>query len=213
MSLVYPSVPGWKGQITSQDAATGLHKSGRAGAFATWCLPGSMKATPVRPTSWPACSTKTSWPSGRGSLSSSPTACSSPPASGAITRAAARLLSGGLDVTRKKITSAQRVKVFLKTEGACYLCHRKIGPGELWDVEHELALALGGKDDFSNWFPAHADCHRGKGGKTANDIKMISKADRVAKKNLGIRPKNKSIPGSKASGWKRKLDGTVERRT
>ena len=31
MSLVYPSVPGWKGQITSQDAATGLQKSGRAG--------------------------------------------------------------------------------------------------------------------------------------------------------------------------------------
>lgn len=30
MSLIYPQVPGWKGQITSQDAAEILHRSGRA---------------------------------------------------------------------------------------------------------------------------------------------------------------------------------------
>jgi hypothetical protein len=36
---------------------------------------------------------------------------------------------------------------------------------------------------------------------------------RVRKRHLGIVKRTRPIPGSRASGWKRKVNGTVERRT
>lgn len=51
-------------------------------------------------------------------------------------------------------------------------------------------------------------CHRG--GKTASDVKVIAKAKRNEKKFLGIRNvSSRPIPGSKASGIKKKFNGEV----
>jgi len=41
----------------------------------------------------------------------------------------------------------------------------------------------------------------------------MAKADRVLKKNFGLKPKGRPMPGSKASGLRKRMDGTVERRT
>lgn len=111
---------------------------------------------------------------------------------------------------RKKLSPTARARVFLDHDGRCNICTRRIAPGEAWDVDHELPLALGGADDASNWRPAHTSCHRGKGGKTASDIGRIRKADRCAKKH--VLKKKSRMAGSRDSGWKRKMDGTVERR-
>lgn len=108
---------------------------------------------------------------------------------------------------RRKLSPTARARVFLDHGGRCNVCTRRIAPGEEWDVDHELPLALGGADDASNWRPAHTSCHRGKGGKTASDIGRIRKADRAAKKH--VLKKKSRMPGSRDSKWKKLMNGEV----
>ena len=92
---------------------------------------------------------------------------------------------------RKPISRTVRARVFDKAGGACHLCGGKITASDKWDVDHILALALGGADDESNFAPAHKVCHRGK---TDGDISRIRKADRQRARFIGARP---------PSRWKR----------
>ncbi|MFC0282420.1 HNH endonuclease [Camelimonas abortus] len=111
---------------------------------------------------------------------------------------------------RKSLTAAQRVRVFDAAGGVCHICSLRIQVGEPWDVEHCKPLWLGGADEPSNMRPAHIRCHAVK---TAGEAKTRAKTDRVRAIHLGIKPKSRNpIPGSKASGWKRRMDGTVVRR-
>lgn len=55
-------------------------------------------------------------------------------------------------------------------------------------------------------------CHRGEGGKTAKDVAAIAKAKRRERQHLGIR-KASSFPCGRNSPFKKKINGTVERRT
>ena len=91
-----------------------------------------------------------------------------------------------------------RLRVFTAADGHCYLSGRKIRPGEKWEVEHKLALSLGGEHRESNLAPALVAPHKVK---TAADRRMKAKNDRVAKRHLGIKKRRRTIPG-------RKFDGT-----
>lgn len=113
------------------------------------------------------------------------------------------------DPKRLKLSKKQRLSVFVKHEGQCYLCGLMIRPGESWEVEHILPVGLGGDNTEENLRPAHSKCHKPK---TAQDVVKMRKADRVRAKHFGAKKKTGSIPGSKQSGWKRKMDGTVVRR-
>jgi hypothetical protein len=78
--------------------------------------------------------------------------------------------------------------------------------------EHLSADGLGGQ-------PVLENC--GCFCKTCADIKTITedapamvKADRVARKAFGLhKPKGRPMPGSKKSGLKKRMDGSVERRS
>lgn len=102
-----------------------------------------------------------------------------------------------------------KLRIFEASGGKCHLTGRKIMPGDAWDCDHILALCNGGEHRESNLAPAIRSAHRAK---TAEDVAQRAKADRVRKKHLGIYEAKKIMPGSKASPWKKKLDGTVERR-
>ena len=108
---------------------------------------------------------------------------------------------------RKKLTPTARARIFLAHGGVCAICTRKIAPGEDYDLDHVLPLALGGADEASNLVPVHVDCHRGKGGKTASDIGRIRKADRNAKKH--VLKKKSRMAGSRDSKWKKLMNGEV----
>lgn len=82
--------------------------------------------------------------------------------------------------------------------------------GDLWDVDHVVALVNGGKHCESNLAPALRDKHREK---TKADVAEKSTVYRKRAKHLGLRPKGRPMPGSKASGIRKRMDGTVERRT
>lgn len=102
-----------------------------------------------------------------------------------------------------------RVRVFDAYGGRCYLSGRKIMPGDQWDLDHKRALCNGGENRESNLAPVLRVEHRKK---TADDVKIRAKADRVRKKHLGIWKPKTVMPGSRASKWKKPLHGPVQRR-
>ncbi len=110
---------------------------------------------------------------------------------------------------RRSLSRLARIRVFDAAGGVCHLCGQKIHVGERWDVEHVRALSLGGADDESNMRPAHYACHKIK---SAEEAPRKAKADRQRAAHLGIRkPSSRPIPGSRASGIRKRMSGEVER--
>lgn len=109
-------------------------------------------------------------------------------------------------MTRRSLTAKERLRLFDLHQGRCHLCGGKIdGTREAWEIEHELALALGGADDDENRKPAHVKCHKAK---TAVDLGRIAKADREKARHIGARPPSRNpLPGGRGSKYKRTIDG------
>ena len=105
-----------------------------------------------------------------------------------------------------------RVRVFKRYGGRCQCgCDRPIRPGEAWDAEDTVAIINGGERRESNLKPWLKEHHPTK---TKRDVAEKSKVYRKTVKHLGVTPrKRRPFPGSKASGLKKKMDGTVERRS
>lgn len=100
-----------------------------------------------------------------------------------------------------------RLRVFEAHGGICHLSGRRIQAGEHWDCDHVVALVNGGEHRESNLAPALRDKHREK---TANDVREKSIVRRKRMKSIGIAPKKgRPMPGSKASKFKRKMNGEV----
>ena len=111
-------------------------------------------------------------------------------------------------MTRRRWTPKQRAALFMAHGGACHLCGERIEAGEAWEISHDLPLALGGADDETNCFPAHATCHRDR--TSGRDVPMIAKADRQKKARETGR--GRKAKGRGFTGWRR-FDGTIVRRS
>jgi 5-methylcytosine-specific restriction enzyme A len=112
-------------------------------------------------------------------------------------------------MTRRRMTPLRRARIFDAAGGVCHLCGIRIAVGETWEAEHVIALEISGDDSDGNLRPAHVACHRAK---TAEDAGRIAKAKRVRAKHIGAHRPKATLPGSKASKWKRKVSGEVVRR-
>lgn len=76
--------------------------------------------------------------------------------------------------------------------------------------DHIKPLADGGENRETN---LQALCRAAHLEKTRAEAGERAIVRRKQGKHLGIKkPSSRPLPGSKASGWKRKMDGTVERR-
>jgi 5-methylcytosine-specific restriction endonuclease McrA len=109
------------------------------------------------------------------------------------------------DMSRRRLSPAERVAIFNRAYGFCHICKEHIGLAERWDVEHVVALALGGTEAKmdTNLQPAHARCHAPK---TVEDFGRIAKAKRVEARHLGAAKPRSSLSHPTL---KRKLDGSV----
>lgn len=102
-----------------------------------------------------------------------------------------------------------RVRVFLAHDGVCCECGVKI-VSKRWICDHRIAIINGGENRESNLGPIHEACDKTK---TKADIKEKAIVYRKTAKSLGIRlRRSRPIPGSKASGFKKRFDGTVIKR-
>ena len=83
------------------------------------------------------------------------------------------------------VPSRVRLRIFERENGKCWISGRKIMPGDLWDLDHRVALINGGTHSEENLFPALRDKHREK---TAEDVAIKSKTYRMALRHQGIKP-------------------------
>jgi 5-methylcytosine-specific restriction endonuclease McrA len=112
--------------------------------------------------------------------------------------------------TRRRLNAKDRLAVFMKTNGHCHFCQGRINATiEAWEVSHEIPLELGGDDDFDNMLPAHAKCHLRHTAEV--DAQAIAKSRRVRAKAAGLKKTSRPLPGSRASGLRKRMNGTVER--
>lgn len=113
---------------------------------------------------------------------------------------------------RKPMTKQRRVRIFLSRNGECCLCHTQIrAHAEDWFIEHPEAVNLGGSDDDADLWPAHTKC---KPAKDAADAGLIEHRNSAIDKNCTLAPrKSRPMPGSRASGWKKLMNGPAVRRT
>lgn len=100
-----------------------------------------------------------------------------------------------------------RLRIFDKSGGCCRICDRRIVGRLKPRFDHITALINGGFNRESNVQLLCNECHDGK---TRTDVREKSVLYRKRSKRLGLKNK-KLIPGSKGSGFRKRMDGTVIR--
>ena len=91
---------------------------------------------------------------------------------------------------RMEFSRKTKAQAFERCGGNCEGCGARLKTGEA-EYDHTIPCALGGDNSLSNCQVLCIPCHRGENGKTANDIRVIRKADRSRdKQNGAIQPKS-----------------------
>jgi 5-methylcytosine-specific restriction protein A len=98
-----------------------------------------------------------------------------------------------------------RVRVFDAKGGRCHMCGRKIPAGERWTCEHVVAIINGGENRERNLDVTCCWCLPIKNGR---DVALKSDTYDKRRKHLGVR-KPSRFPGSRDSGLKKKINGSV----
>lgn len=111
-------------------------------------------------------------------------------------------------MTRLEFSRKTKAAIIARANGHCEKCSAALKPGE-GEVDHVLPAALGGEPTIANGRLICRACHKEK---SASDVRRIRKADRQRDKNTGAMRTKNPMPGSRASKFKRRMDGTVELR-
>jgi 5-methylcytosine-specific restriction protein A len=104
-----------------------------------------------------------------------------------------------------KIPDRVMVRIFLRNDGRCACCNRRITSGEKWQADHKIALANGGLHVESNLQPLLVEHHKAK---TREDVAEKARTYRKVKKHIGVK-KPSRFPGSRDGIWKKKINGQV----
>ena len=107
------------------------------------------------------------------------------------------------------IPARVKMRVFDRANERCQQCDWPIHSGYEWHADHIVALINGGENREIN---LQVLCHHCHSVKTRTDVSEKATTARKRKKHLGIKAKPKRpLMGTKASGWRKRMDGKVER--
>ena len=112
-------------------------------------------------------------------------------------------------IPRRNISRAMRTRIMERHDWKCMICGDTNGP---FDLDHDIPLGVGGRDDEDNLRPlCRADCHKKK---TKRDARIIAKVRRQMNMRLDVAPKRKKWSRPIAnrgfdSRLTKKLDGSV----
>jgi 5-methylcytosine-specific restriction protein A len=112
---------------------------------------------------------------------------------------------------RREFTAKTKLAAWERSGGNCENCGVKIYAGMGPEYDHAIRCELGGTNDLDNCRVLCRNCH---GAKTyGRDIPEAAKGKRLRKSRAGIdKPRSRPMPGTKASGLRKRMNGTVERR-
>ena len=102
-----------------------------------------------------------------------------------------------------------RDRIARKADDCCQQCKRPIMGKLRAEFDHIVPLIIGGAHRETNLQLLCSECHSSK---TALDVKLKAKVARVRAKHLGLKKSSRPMPGSRASGLRKRMNGTVERR-
>lgn len=110
---------------------------------------------------------------------------------------------------RQEFTKRTKLDAFARSGGKCEGCGAKLATGRI-EYHHDKECTYGGTRELVNCVVLCRGCHDAI---TRRRIRDIAKSNRVRARHLGIKQESsRPIPGSKASGWKHKLNGEWVRR-
>lgn len=112
-------------------------------------------------------------------------------------------------MSRQEFPNRVRSAAWARSGGQCECCTRKLFPGDI-HYDHINPDGLTGEPTLENCQVLCRSCHAPK---TKADVANIARAKRREAKHLAIRSTSRPMPGSKASGWRKRMSGQVERRT
>jgi 5-methylcytosine-specific restriction protein A len=109
---------------------------------------------------------------------------------------------------RRYLSHSRRNEIVAAQGNRCAMCGNSLVPGH-FEFDHTQALEHDGDNAADNWRAlCTSPCHKAK---TRADHGARGKRDRLA---VGGRArKGQPMAGTKASGLRKRMDGTVERRT
>ena len=101
-----------------------------------------------------------------------------------------------------------KARIVMAQGGICACgCGVKLAlAGEAIEFDHTVALINGGENRESNLRALRRPCHLAK---TRADVAEKATVARKRAKHLGIERKRATLPGSKGTRWKKRIDGTV----
>jgi 5-methylcytosine-specific restriction enzyme A len=111
---------------------------------------------------------------------------------------------------RRSLSNTKRIHLFVQNKGRCAHCAMIIRPGQRWDVDHIIPIALGGSNKETNLQILCLSCHMTK---TAyEDIPRITKTKRLEIRHKGAKRSRRPLPCGRDSPFKKRIDGTIVRR-
>lgn len=112
-------------------------------------------------------------------------------------------------MSRREFTAAVKVAAFNRAKGHCEKCGARLYVGK-FHFDHDNPDGLTGEPTLDNCVVLCVACHSTK--TRTVDIPNIARAKRREAKHLGAKRSSRPMPGSKASGWRKRMNGQAERR-
>jgi 5-methylcytosine-specific restriction endonuclease McrA len=111
-------------------------------------------------------------------------------------------------MTRTEFSKKTQRQAWGRANGRCELCGLNLRIGNI-HYDHIIPDRMGGRNDLDNAQVLCVPCHKAKG-----DHAKIAKTKRQEDMARGIKqPKGRPLPGTKASGIRKRMNGHVERWT
>jgi hypothetical protein len=109
------------------------------------------------------------------------------------------------------MSARRKAHLFNLHDGICHLCHLPIDPvRQCFEISHDIPYEISRDDSDENCKPAHQRCHRVQ--TDTIDAPLIAKTRRQYQAHNGFKVSAQPMNGSKASKYRKRMDGTVELR-
>jgi 5-methylcytosine-specific restriction endonuclease McrA len=113
---------------------------------------------------------------------------------------------------RQNFTDRTKRLAWERSKGICESCGKTIRPGDGPEYDHDKLAFYGGDNSLANCRVLCRPCHSLK--TIAHNSYEVPKSRRLIKKGAGLRGKalrGRPLPGTKASGLRKKMNGDVEK--